>query len=123
MIHPPAPIGGGGGGFIHSEIDTDSKGRVQVAYSEESSEDKAKLILPEGTIALDEDGKPLKSVSIGSTEICGTIFACNLGPNGATFDPGITIQITFDLEDVAKDEVVVIKVYDGTEWIILETQL
>ncbi|MDY6930483.1 MAG: cohesin domain-containing protein [Halobacteriota archaeon] len=120
----PGPIGGGvggGGGFIPSEIDTDSKGRVQVAYSGESSDGKAKLTIPEGTIALDEDGKPLKSISIISTTIGGTIFSCNLGPNGATFDPGITIQITFDPGDIAKGEVVVIKVYDGTEWVILET--
>ena len=80
------------------------------------------LTIPQGTTALDEGGKPLKSVSISSTQLGGTIYACNLGPNGATFDPEIILKITFDPpDDVEEDGTVIIKMWGGAEWISLET--
>ncbi|MDY6965114.1 MAG: NosD domain-containing protein [Halobacteriota archaeon] len=115
--------GGGGGGFIPSEIKTDSQGVVKSNYTEESSDGKAKLIIPEGTTALDADGKPLKSVSISYTKVGGTIYACNIAPNGATFDPAITIIFEFDSYDLSEGETVVIKVWNDTEWLPLETKV
>ncbi|MDY6958286.1 MAG: hypothetical protein SVK08_03930, partial [Halobacteriota archaeon] len=112
---------GGGGGFLQVEIKTDSQGRVKSTYSEESSDRKAELTIPQGTTAFDAEGKPLKSVSISSTQVGGTIFACNLGPSGATFDPEAILKITFDPKDVEEGEIVVIKVFDGTDWIPLDT--
>ncbi|MDY6964784.1 MAG: cohesin domain-containing protein [Halobacteriota archaeon] len=113
--------GGGGGGFIPSKINTDSQGKVKSTYTEESSDGKAKLIIPEGTVALDADGEPLGSVSISSTQVGGTIYACNLGPNGATFDPKVTLVFEFDPGAVPEGETVVVKVWDGTEWAPLKT--
>ena len=113
--------GGGGGGLLPAEIQTDSNGIVQSTYTEESSDGKAKLTIPKGTMVFDADGKPLKSVSISSTQLGGTILAYNLGPDGATFDPKVTLIFEFDPSDVPVGKTVVIKVYDGTEWISLET--
>ncbi|MDY6966319.1 MAG: hypothetical protein SVM80_10200, partial [Halobacteriota archaeon] len=113
--------GGGGGGFIPSEIKTNSRGRVQSTYTEESSDGKAKLIIPEGIIALDADGEPLKSVTINPTFVGGAIVAYNLGPDGATFDPGIDMIIKYDPDDIAEGKTVVIKVHDWEKWVPLET--
>ncbi|MDY6965567.1 MAG: NosD domain-containing protein, partial [Halobacteriota archaeon] len=113
----------GGGGFIPSEIKTDSQGKVHSTHIEESSDGKAKLIIPEGTVVLDADKDPLKSVSLSSKQVGGTIYACNLGPSGATFDPSITIIFEFDPDDVPEGETLVVKVWDGTEWIALETEV
>ncbi|MDY6965683.1 MAG: lamin tail domain-containing protein [Halobacteriota archaeon] len=113
--------GGGGGGFILSEIKTDSQGRVKSIYTEESSDGKAKIIIPEGTTALDVGGKPLKSVSISSMDLGGTLATYNLGPNDATFDPKVTLVFEFDSDDVPEGETVVVKVWDDTEWVPLET--
>ncbi|MDY6966687.1 MAG: hypothetical protein SVM80_12125, partial [Halobacteriota archaeon] len=113
----------GGGGFIPSEMKTDSQGKVHSTHIEESSDGKAKLIIPEGTVALDADKDPLKSVSISSTQVGGTIYAYDLAPNGASFDPSITIIFEFDPDDVPEGETLVVKVWDGTEWVLLETEV
>lgn len=114
-------LGGGGSIASATNIKTDSQKRVLVSYTKESPDGKAKLIIPEGTTALDADGKSLKSISISSTQIGGTIMACNLGPSGATFDPKVTLIFEFDSGDVSGGETVVVKFFDGSEWIPLET--
>ncbi|MDY6965591.1 MAG: S8 family serine peptidase [Halobacteriota archaeon] len=114
--------GGGGGGFISVEIRTDSQGKVLSTYTEESSDGRAKLIIPEGTIALDADGKPLKSVSISYMPVGGTVASYNVGPNNATFDPEIELIINFDSED-AKNKDMAIKVYRDGKWTELETMI
>ncbi|MDY6959070.1 MAG: hypothetical protein SVK08_07905, partial [Halobacteriota archaeon] len=49
------------------------------------------------------------------------IITLNLGPEGATFNPTITLSVTFDPGEVPEGKVVVIKFFDGTEWVELET--
>ncbi|MDY6965199.1 MAG: hypothetical protein SVM80_04410 [Halobacteriota archaeon] len=96
---------------------------MKSTYTEESSDGKAKFVIPEGTVALDADGEPLKSISISSTQVGGTIYACNLGPNGAKFDPKVSLVFEFDSDDIPEGETVIVKVWDGTEWIALETEV
>ncbi|MDY6965839.1 MAG: C1 family peptidase [Halobacteriota archaeon] len=113
--------GGGGGGLPQSEIKTDTQGNVLATYTKESSDERARIVIPEGWVVKDADGKPLKSISISSTPIGGTMAAYNLGPSGATFDPEITFTVTYDPNDVPEGKTVVIKMFDGSKWIPLET--
>ncbi|MDY6960166.1 MAG: fibronectin type III domain-containing protein, partial [Halobacteriota archaeon] len=118
--------GGGGGGGASSTgntVQTDSTGKVTSTTTIKSSDGATKAIIEEGTIALDENGKPLKSISMSSTVVGGTIAAYNLGPSGATFDPPITLSFTFEPKDILKGETVVIKMFDGTSWVSLKTKV
>ncbi|MDY6965906.1 MAG: hypothetical protein SVM80_08060 [Halobacteriota archaeon] len=118
----PMGGGGGGGGLPPSDnIETDSRGTVLSTYTKESSDGNTKLIIPEGTTALDSDGKALKSVGISSMRVGETVTAYNLGPVGATFDPEVELIIKYDSDEVAEGETAVIKIHDGAKWIPLET--
>lgn len=114
--------GGGGGGMPPAaEIETDSQGDVLTTFTKTSSDGKAQVTIPEGTVALDSEGAPLESITMSSSTIGGTIAAYNLGPDGATFDPGISLTFTFDPKKVHKDRVVIIKMFTGGKWVELET--
>lgn len=113
--------GGGGGVALPSEIKTDSRGKVISTFNEESSDGRARLVIPEGTVALDVNKRPLKRVSISPIQLAGTLYACNLGPDGSEFDPAINLTIDFDSDDISKGETVVVKFWDGAEWIALDT--
>ena len=102
-------------------VQTDSTGKVTATATIQSSDGIGKAIIKEGTTALDGDGKPLKSISMSSTIIGGTVAAYNLGPSGATFNPPITLSFTFNPKDVPKGEAILIKMFDGTNWISLKT--
>ncbi|MDY6959909.1 MAG: hypothetical protein SVK08_12230, partial [Halobacteriota archaeon] len=124
----PIPLAGGGGGSVgaglsSSGLKTDKNGLVLVNYTKNSSDGRAKLVIPAGTIALDKDGKPLKSVDIIPTELGGTIAAYTLEPDGATFEPPISFIITYDVEDAPEGTELVIKVYEGEKWVELETTI
>ncbi len=115
--------GGGGGGWAppKGNLPTDREGIVKSTTTIFSSDETAKLIIPEGVTALDVDGKALKSIKIGSTPIGGTIAAYNLGPDGSTFNPSINFTATYDPKDVSEGNVVVIKTFDGSKWVPLKT--
>ncbi|MDY6964421.1 MAG: fibronectin type III domain-containing protein [Halobacteriota archaeon] len=115
--------GGGGGAFPTSSnnVPTDNTGRLTSTTTIPTSDGGAKLTLTEGTTALDSDGSPLKSISITPMSVGGTIASFNIGPEGATFKPSITLTVNYDPEDVPEGKVVVIKMYDGTKWTSLET--
>ena len=116
--------GGGGGGTPPSEIKTDSEGKVESTFTEVSSGGEAKITIPKGTKALDASGNPLGSVSIApATPIGGTIAMYDLKPDGATFDPPITFTVNYNPKDVPEGKEIVIKMYDGTKWIELETTI
>ncbi|MDY6965768.1 MAG: cohesin domain-containing protein [Halobacteriota archaeon] len=123
---PPSGMalgGGGGGGFapLKGNVPTDTTGKVTSTATIYSSDGKTMLTIPEGTTTLDAEGKPLSSISVSSTRVGGTIYAYDFAPDGATFDPEITITFKFDQGEVSEGETVIIKVWDGTEWIPLET--
>ena len=119
----PAPSGGGGvGPSSVNNVPTDNYGKVTSTTTVSSSDGSSKITLNEGTTALDSKGKALKSVTINpASTLGGTIGLINLGPDGATFEPAITLSFTFDPNDVPEGKAVVIKVFDGTGWIELET--
>lgn len=120
------PGGGGGGGGApptSGNLPTDEMGRVTTTTTISSSNGLANLIINEGTIALDVDENPLKMVSISSTSLGGTIAAYNHGPDGASFNPEIDSVIAYDPNDVPEGKTVVLKMFDGTKWIPLETNV
>jgi beta propeller repeat protein len=76
-----------------------------------STDGTTKLVIPSGAIARDADGSPLSLVAIEpvaaeqippdspNPDLLPAGYACNLQPDGATFDPPITLTFT-----VAGDE-------------------
>ncbi|MDY6959884.1 MAG: hypothetical protein SVK08_12105, partial [Halobacteriota archaeon] len=124
----PAPTGGGGGGggggsSPSGNLQTDNSGYVKSTAVISSEDEVSTITVPEGTTALDGNGKALKLVTISPISLDGTLSAYNYGPEGATFVPDATIKIKFDPNDLSKGDTVVIKVFDGVEWTSLETSV
>lgn len=118
--------GGGGGGTPSPEIETDSKGEVQSTFTETTVDGTAELTIPEGTNALDSEGKPLESVSIlPMIPLTGAIEMFDLKPDGAKFDPPITFTVKYDPKEVPAGKTVVMKMYDDNskKWVELETTI
>jgi hypothetical protein len=96
------------------------------------SEDKAcQLTIQTGTQALKSFGDPLSSILMKESETPPPLPANNsfvgaaydLRPDGATFDPPITITFTYKPSDIPAgmtEDNMVIAYYDGTGWNILE---
>jgi hypothetical protein len=119
-----APVrrgGGGGGASPLQNVPTESTGEVTSATTISSSDETAWLTIPAGTTALDGDGEPLEYISITPISLGGTVAAFSITPDGATFNPPITLTVSYDPDDVPEGGEVVIKMFDGTEWIELTT--
>jgi len=100
----------------------------------ESESGEAKLTIGEGTVGLTEEGQPLSEIWLiemdkepaappADAKIVG--LTCDLGPNGATFDPPITLTSTYDPNEIprrASERDLVIAVWDkdAGEWVTLE---
>jgi len=140
---PPAP--GPGPAPPHYYIDTNlfgvemsfdisDEGEILETIEAISEAGDLTIVIEEGTIALDEDGDPLESLEIDvdpsppdppeDAYIIG--LAYNFGPEGATFDPGITMTFTLDLDDLP-DGVdpadLVLAYWDGDEWVELDSEV
>ena len=130
--------GGGGGGAPTYNTETnlfgveksyriDSDGEILAAIEATSADGLLTMTIPKGTIALGKDGKRLKSLQTAvdesppdpaeDTHIIG--LAYDFGPDGATFDPEITLVWSYDPdalpEDVAEEGLVV--AYYAGEWV------
>ncbi|GAI51635.1 unnamed protein product, partial [marine sediment metagenome] len=138
------PTGGGGGGVTRYYVDTNlfgietsfrisKTGEVLKTIEATSEDGMLTLTIPDGTIALDEDGKRLGSLEAAVDEtppdppegsyIIG--LAYDFGPDGATFDPAITLEYTYDPDDFPEDvaeEDLVLAYYDedADEWVELD---
>ncbi|GAH63065.1 unnamed protein product, partial [marine sediment metagenome] len=119
-IAPAAPSGNGVGGAgpayygettifgIEGRLLIDSEGKILRAIEATSADGKLTITIPKGTIALDKHGNPLSSLTADidpsppdppeDAHIIG--LAYDLGPDGATFDPPITIEYTYDPDEV-----------------------
>ena len=113
--------GGGGGGFsptltptaeevkatlfgVEGEFSIDDDGVIQETIEATSDAGDFTIAIPEGTIALDEDGDPLSTLTVeldldppdppAEAHIIGIPY--KLGPPGATFSPPMTIEFTVD---------------------------
>jgi len=143
-LTPAAPPRRGGGGFAPTYyLDTDLFGveeSYRISYSgkiletiEATSTDVVLTVtIPKGTTAKDENGKRLKSLQTAVDEtppeppedayIIG--LAYDFGPDGATFDPPITLTRSYDpdaLPEGVDEEDLVLAHYDeeAGEWVEL----
>ena len=144
----PPPVEGGGGaapvgpttitvgilGIFGTgvEFTIDSEGVIQETVEVTSEDGMLTMTIPEGTIALDKYGNPLASLETAvderppsppeDTNIIG--LAYDFGPDGATFDPAITLEYTYDPADIPEgvaEEDLVLAYYDEAagEWVEL----
>ncbi len=137
------PSGGGGGGAPGYSLTTDLFGSKETNYisytgkvvetiEATSPDGNLGITIPKGTIAKEKDGTRLKGLAINAYEdppappadanIIG--LAYDFGPNGATFDPPMTLTWSYDpdtLGDVT-EESLVLAYYDevASKWVELE---
>jgi len=132
----PAAGGGGGGGippswnYVGGKVD--HLGVFTRDFTVETSDEKCRLMLEEGTKALSRLGNPLASILMvhaktppappTNANIVGLVYG--LRPAGATFDPPITITLDYDENDVPAGvdaANMVLAYWDSTadEWVVL----
>lgn len=138
----PAVEGGGGGGgggailptvtgLLGPSLTLDTNGIIQATCRLKTTDGKLTLDIARGTKLLDSLHRPLTSLSAvlepsPPAPLPGEaiILAYNLGLNGATFSPAITLTIAYDPltlpEDVAEKDLY-IAYWDGSKWIALES--
>jgi len=140
---PPAPAGGGGGGGAPPPAPpagtTDVRGMVSDvgAFLEPvaaiSEDGLCTLDIPAGTVGLTKDLEPLTEVNMvimddppappEGASVIGLVY--DFGPDGATFDPPITMTFSYEPADVPEgvaEEDMVIAWYDEAagEWMECE---
>jgi len=140
-IQPPPqeePSTGGGGGtsppgvFSVSEY-TISTGKFIKTVVAESANKLCRLTIPKDTIGLNRIGQRLYVITLkevttppaapANTRIIGVVY--DLGPNGSTFDPAVTIDCIYNLDDLPEgvnEENLVIAYWDTSTsaWVVLE---
>ena len=133
-------VGGGRGeASLFGEESTflvDEDGVVQSTIEATSADGRLTITIPKGTIALDKDGNPLTTLTAEvdpsphdppeGDHIIG--LAYDFGPDGATFDPPVTITWTYDPDDLPDDvdeEDLVVAFYDEAagEWVEFECEV
>jgi hypothetical protein len=128
----PTRGGGGGGGaafLAPPNVPVDPATGV-VRSTTTLTVDGATLRIPAGTLVKDAEGKPLSRITLGYVptivEQIGAISAYDYGPRGATFMPAIDLLIAFDpanLPEGFSESDFVIRIWDGTAWVDLETSI
>ena len=127
---------GGGAGDVPSSYNyvrdkTDENGVFTRDSITKTGDDLCELTIKEGTKALNKLGDPLAGILMVKTtvpltpppsaNIIGLIY--DLRPDGATFEPAITITFTYDPSDIPEgvnENDLVLAYWDGTNWINLE---
>jgi len=109
------------------------KGVFTEEVTTESKDGEVRLAIDKGTTGLTEEGKPLSEITVANveeppappadTKIVG--LTCDLGPDGAIFDPPITLTSTYDPDDIPEgvnegELVVAMWDKDAGEWVELE---
>jgi hypothetical protein len=108
-----------------------TNGEVLETITATSPDGKLTITIPAGTVAR-KDGKPLSSLTVdvdpsppdppeGDT-IIGLVY--DFGPEGATFDPPITITFAYDPDEVPEGAELLVVVWDedADEWVEVEAE-
>ncbi|MDY6958246.1 MAG: hypothetical protein SVK08_03720, partial [Halobacteriota archaeon] len=123
----PRTTGGGGGGggggtpLRSGNVPTNSSGTVKETITIASKDGVSRLTISEGTSAIDRDGYALSEITMSKSPVGGTIASYDFGPDGARFSPAITITISYNPNDFEEGSDLIMKMFDDTEWIELET--
>jgi len=117
---------------VEVNFDISDEGEILETIEATSADGMLTLTIPDGTIALDEYGDPLESLEVAVDETPpdppeGSYIielAYDFGPDGATFDPPITLEYTYDpgaLPEGVAEEDLVLAYYDedAGEWVEL----
>ncbi|UCG54455.1 MAG: hypothetical protein JSV32_07705, partial [Dehalococcoidia bacterium] len=134
---PPPPGGGGGGGGGIKPSPPEPLVTAAGVFTQHAllySEDTmVQLLIDEDTLGLTGEGDPLSEISILKMEdpppppedsnVIGLVY--DLGPDGTTFDPPITLTFTYDeslIPEGVVEEDLVIAIYDEAsgQWVELE---
>lgn len=141
---PPGPSGGGGVSPGYDYVKTkifgveksfriSDEGEINDTIKLTSKDGRLTLLIPKGTFALDKNGKPLKTLEAivdesppeppEETNIIG--LAYNFEPDGATFDPPLSLTFTYDpysLPEGADPDDLVLAYYDedAGAWVELD---
>jgi hypothetical protein len=94
----------------HASLTTSTSGEVQASTTVRTSDGSGSVTVPAGTTARDRNGRPLGEVSVKTVDpatlpplpagnTLGISLTC--GPDGATFDPPITLAFTLSSEEWA----------------------
>lgn len=139
---PPATDGGGGGGGgpvtltfslsgLSGTLTVNSAGTVQSTAKLTGTDGKVIFDIPAGTTLKTASGNPITSITMAVPDTIPAapsgktiVFARNFGPDGATFDPPITLSLTYEestLPAGVQENDLVIAFWDGAEWVILES--
>ncbi|NQT72508.1 MAG: hypothetical protein HQ553_07020 [Chloroflexi bacterium] len=130
-IPEPIPIPPTDTGTADLEGNIDTEGVMTEDVTLTSDDGTATAEIPTGTTALDSEGNPLSEITVQppATEApvppaANVIVMADFGPDGATFDPPITITMIFDpasLPEGVLPEDLVIAYYDAAtgEWVEL----
>ncbi len=141
---PPAPVGGGGGGGLWPSPAAPPPGTIDLSgfinvygiftasVIAESEDGLCYLTIEVGTKGLTIGKGPLSTITIVEVEEPPTLpedayiigLAYDLGPNGATFSPAISLTINYDpasLPEGYTEQDLYIAYWDGSNWLALTT--
>ena len=117
-----------------AEFSISTDGEIQETIEATSADGNLTVTIPKDTTVLDKDGNPLSSLTLGVDEsppqppeganIIG--LAYEFGPDGATFNPPITLTWSYDPDDLPEgvdegDLVVAYYAEDADKWVELDS--
>ncbi|MFC1958554.1 hypothetical protein ACFLV6_01360, partial [Chloroflexota bacterium] len=136
---PPPPTGGGGGGgggvppgvtLLSDKIQ--SNGIFTYDVTAKSEDKKCILEITHGVKGLTRFGQALSRITMVEVEepavsseskyIIGKDY--DIGPNGATFEPAITLTMGYDPESLSEnvsEKELYIAYWDGSQWLAFES--
>jgi len=142
---PSAPIEDGGGGVVAPTItevsttglisvenlEVNRSGVVQQSLQLKTTDEKVSLDIAEGTKLLDSQSSALDSLSASEVTSpsappseSAIVCAYDFGPDGATFEPAITLCISYSpesLPELMTEDELYIAYWDGLQWQSLES--
>jgi len=110
-----------------NEFPVDSQGRLESQVEVSPADGKISLSLDKGTTILDKDMEPLPAIHVTiepnspplseNAYIISSVY--NLEPQGATFDPQLSLTLSYEPEKLPeglREEELYIACHDGTKW-------
>jgi hypothetical protein len=128
---PPPPTDVNLIGLTGGPVQVNIEGIILAPTLLVSPETRATIGIKNLTRMRDASGLPLKFISLARASSSPTapqnsivLIALELGPNGATFDPSLTLTIGYDAVSLpagTPEEKLFIARWDGSKWVPLET--